>query len=172
MPKRVLTFLPAILALVVLVPVVLVPVVLNLFFVDVMRLPSADPTLAARAPVARLEATSPHESVTVTVEDGVITDGVIVQTSDATALITYGFTLSQDASGALVVDAVSPDSPAWEAGLEAGDVVVGITMAGFSLNMDGEASALAQLILGRWDGPGITLQVLGADGFEETPLTW
>ncbi|MFT5685484.1 MAG: hypothetical protein ACI8RZ_006436 [Myxococcota bacterium] len=116
-------------------------------------------------------ATSPHESVTVEVEDGVITDGVIVQTSDATALATNGFTLLRQ-DGVLIVDAVSRDSPAWDAGLETGDVIEGITMAGFSMNMDGKTGELAQLILGGWDGPGITLLVSGPDGPEEIPLTW
>ncbi len=125
------------------------------------RPPSPSPASLAETESWRVfGATSPHESMTATVEDGVNTD--------ATTLITHGFTLSQDEIGALVVDAVSPDTPAWEAG----DVVVGITMAGLSLDMDGEASALAQVILDRCDGPGTTPQVLGADGFEEIPLTW
>jgi hypothetical protein len=116
-------------------------------------------------------ATSPHESVVVEVEDGAITDGVEVRTSDATALATNGFTLSRDGD-VLVVDTVSPGSPAWDAGLEEGDRIVGITMAGFSLDMGDSDIDLARLILGSWDGPGITLRVEGADGPEEIPLTW
>ena len=115
---------------------------------------------------------SPHESVLVEVEDGAITDGVVVRTSDATALAVNGFELtSQD--GALVVDVVREGSPAHDAGLREGDVIVGIEMAGVDLSgIVGEGDDLVRFILGSWDGPGITLIVEHEGEPLVLPLVW
>lgn len=102
---------------------------------------------------------SPHVRTVVTVEDGAITDGVVVETSDATALETNGFSLGSE-SGALVVTDVT-DGPAAEAGLEPGDHVTGVLIGGFDLSgpLGPEGGTFMRAVLGHWDGPGVTLVV-------------
>ena len=115
---------------------------------------------------------SPHDSVLVEVEEGAITDGVVIQTSDATALKTNGFSLTQE-GGRLVVDTVSAHSPAGDAGLREGDVLVGVELAGFDLTgLEGGDVDLARFVLGNWDGPGITLLVEQEGEPLEIPLDW
>lgn len=116
---------------------------------------------------------SPHVRTFVTVEDGAITDGVEVETSDATALDTNGFAL-RSAGDRLVVEEVEPGSPAEQAGLTSGDEVTGLLIAGLDLggNLGESADQLMQLVLGHWDGPGITL-IVERDGEEyEVELDW
>lgn len=116
---------------------------------------------------------SPHVRTYVTVEDGAITDGVIVETSDATALDTNGFTLVRQGSR-LIVQEVELNSPAEAAGLTPGDEVTGLLIAGLDLGekLGDDADKLLQLVLGHWDGPGITLLV-ERDGEEyEVELDW
>ncbi len=117
---------------------------------------------------------SPHEYTVVEVEDGYVSDGVEVLTSDATALETNGFDLVQEEEGALVVDFVDTGSPAMDGGLEAGDEVTGVLLAGFDVvGMAGDdAPEITRFILGHWDGPGVTL-VVEREGEElEVPLDW
>ena len=116
---------------------------------------------------------SPHLITTVTVEDGAITDGVVVETSDATALDTNGFSMRRE-NEQLTVDEVEPGSPAEQAGLMPGDAVTGILIAGLDLSSQaGEnADQFMNLVLGHWDGPGITL-VIDRDGeAHEVELDW
>ena len=114
----------------------------------------------------------PHEYSVVNVEDGVITDGIEVWTSDATSLDLNGFSLASDGDELIVGD-VEPGSPADDAGLWAGDQVAGIQLAGFDLTgMAGGDPRLARAVLGHWDGPGVTL-VVERDGEQiEVPLEW
>jgi hypothetical protein len=116
---------------------------------------------------------SPHQSTTVQVEDGVITDGVLIETSEATALVENGFTVAADGE-LLVVSGVEPGGPAWEAGLLEGDVVDGVLIAGFDMGtMLGELEPdLTRLVLGQWDGPGVTLVVDREGERVEVPLEW
>jgi hypothetical protein len=116
---------------------------------------------------------SPQEAVHVVVRDGAVTSGVKLVTSDATALDVNGFELADD-DGALVVTDVTPDSPADDAGLEPGDAVVGVRIAGFDLPeaLGERKQALTRLVLGHWDGPGVTLVVDRDGDRQEVPLDW
>lgn len=116
---------------------------------------------------------SPHQSTTVRVEDGVITDGVLIETSEATALVENGFTVAADGED-IVVSGVEPGGPAWEAGLLEDDVVEGVLIAGFDVGtMLGELEPdLTRLVLGQWDGPGVTLVVDREGERIEVPLEW
>jgi predicted metalloprotease with PDZ domain len=110
----------------------------------------------------------------VTVTEGVVTRGIRITTSDATALDENGFALTTE-GGALVVQDVTPGSPAADAGLEPGEEVVGVLLGGFDLSsaMGEDGAEFARAVLGHWDGPGVTLVVRGADGGEEeVPLEW
>ena len=116
---------------------------------------------------------SPHVRTTVQVDDGALTDGVVVETSDATTLETNGFSMRSSADG-LVVDEVEPGSPAERAGLMPGDAVTGMLLAGFDMSstLGRDPDKLVQLVLGHWDGPGVTLLV-ERDGEEhEVELDW
>ncbi|MDP2309572.1 MAG: carboxypeptidase regulatory-like domain-containing protein [Pseudomonadota bacterium] len=117
---------------------------------------------------------SPHERVTTSVREGVVTRGIEVVTSDATALDENGFALTEE-DGALVVSDVTPESPADDAGLEPGEAVTGVLLGGFDVTsaMGEHGMDAARAILGHWDGPGVTLVVRAADGSEEkVPLEW
>jgi hypothetical protein len=118
-------------------------------------------------------ALAPQQSVTVTVAEGGTRTGVRVVTSDATALTQNGFELEEDEEGLVVAD-VTPESPADDAGLVPGDVVTGVRIAGFDVSSAlGEYDAtFTRLVLGHWDGPGVTLVVEGEDGEELVPLDW
>lgn len=115
---------------------------------------------------------SPHEYTEVTVADGDVVEDVDVFTSDATSLDINGFTLSS-VDGQLVVDEVVEGSPADLAGLQLDDRVLGVSVAGFDLAAWGEdGAAVSRLVLGHWDGPGISLTVQ-RDGEEvDVPLDW
>lgn len=116
---------------------------------------------------------SPHRPVTVVVEEGVITDGVEVITSETTVLQANGFSLTRE-DDLLTIEAVAPGSPADDAGLRAGDVIVGIRVAGFDLNLpeSGSMPSLAQFLLGNYDGPGVTV-LIEQDGEPlEASLEW
>lgn len=116
---------------------------------------------------------SPHQSVTVVVEDGAITDGVEVITSEATALQANGFSLTSE-DDLLIIEAVAPGSPADDAGLRPGDAIVGIMVAGVELSGMGGVSmpSLARLLLGNYDGPGITVLVEQDGEPLEVSLEW
>jgi hypothetical protein len=116
---------------------------------------------------------SPHQSTTVQVEDGVITDGVVIETSEATALVENGFTVAAEGEE-IVVSGVDEGGPAWDAGLLEGDVVEGVLIAGFDVgSMLGELEPdLTRLVLGQWDGPGVTLVVDREGERVEVPLEW
>lgn len=116
---------------------------------------------------------SPHLATEVTVEEGVITDGVVVETADATALVENGFSVSNE-GGTLVVAGVEEGGPAWDAGLVEGDEVSGVLIGGVDLAAMVGASGgdLTRLVLGHWDGPGVTLVVEREDGTHEVPLDW
>jgi len=116
---------------------------------------------------------SPHVRTYVTVEDGAITDDVLVETSDATALETNGFSLGKE-GGRLVVLDVEPGGPAEAAGLTPGDEVTGLLIAGLDLGskLGDDADKLLQLVLGHWDGPGITLLVERDGQEQEVELDW
>jgi len=116
---------------------------------------------------------TPHVKTYVTVDDGAITDGVEVETSDATALETNGFSLGVEDGSLAVVD-VEPGSLAEEAGLQTGDYVDGVLVGGLDIgsHLGEHADKFMQLVLGHWDGPGITL-VVERDGEElEVELDW
>ena len=74
----------------------------------------------------------------------------------------------------MTIEAVAPGSPADDAGLRAGDVIVGIRVAGFDLNLpeSGSMPSLAQFLLGNYDGPGVTV-LIEQDGEPlEASLEW
>lgn len=121
---------------------------------------------------------SPHEYTEVIVEDGVITDGVEVVTSEANALNLNGFDVAHLGDD-LVVESVAPGTPADLAGLQPGDRITGVKLAGFDLTgMSGGTRAKAsRAILAHYDGPGVTLAVTregegGGDNALEVPLEW
>ena len=116
---------------------------------------------------------SPHEVTEVVVEDGVITDGVEVITAQATSLDANGFALVEE-DGVLIVDRVDPGSPADEAGLREGDEIEGIQLAGFDLSgaLGGDGPDLGRLLLGSWDGPGVSLTVNRDGEPVDVPLSW
>lgn len=121
---------------------------------------------------------SPHEYTEVRVDDGVITGGVEVITSDATSLDLNGFDVAQLDDDLLVED-VLPGSPADLAGLLPGDRITGVQLAGFDLSgMPGGAPPeLSRAILAHYDGPGVTLVVRRDDEEDgdvplEVPLEW
>ena len=109
--------------------------------------------------------TSPFRRTRVTVEDGLVTDGVRVRTAEATLLDDNGIALHSGKDGALRVESVDPDGAAAERGLRAGDAVVGVTLLGFdSTTLPAEFSEkMAEGLLGHWGGPGIGL-VIERDG--------
>ena len=54
-----------------------------------------------------------------------------------------------------------------------GDQVAGVQLAGFELTgISGGDTGLARTILGRWDGPGVTLLVEPEGERVEVPLGW
>ncbi|HCH61938.1 MAG TPA: hypothetical protein DFR83_03975, partial [Deltaproteobacteria bacterium] len=116
---------------------------------------------------------TPHVRTYVTVEDGAITDGVTVETSEATALETNGFSLAVD-DGDLMVRAVESDSPASDAGLLEGDRIEGVLVAGLDIGsyLGDRADRVMQMVLGHWDGPGVTLVVERDGDTFELPLDW
>lgn len=109
--------------------------------------------------------TSPLRRTRVTVEDGLVTDGVEVRTAEATLLEDNGITLHTGEDGALRVDSVDPDGAAADNGLQPGDAVVGVTVLGFdSTALPAELSEkMVSGLLGHWGGPGIGL-VIERDG--------
>ncbi len=116
---------------------------------------------------------SPHVRTYVTVEDGAITDGVIVETSNASALDTNGFSLVRQGNR-LIVQEVEQNSPAEAAGLTPGDEVTGLLIAGLDLSekLGDNADKMLKLVLGHWDGPGITLLVERDNEAYEVELDW
>lgn len=115
---------------------------------------------------------SPHESVLVEVEEGLVTDGVTVQTSDATILKNNGFSVVLGEED-LIVESVEEGGAAALAGMLEGDVIVGVRLAGYPLPFeDREAYKLARFVLGNWDGPGLTLMVDQDGDPLELPLEW
>lgn len=116
---------------------------------------------------------APYTAVDVVVEDGVITDGVELETADAGIVEGNGFALAETGEG-LVVDAVDGGSAAEAAGLMEGDVVVGLTVGGINLDeLPGDAGpALSRLVLGYWNGPGVTMLVDQDGDLAEVPLEW
>lgn len=117
---------------------------------------------------------SPQDAVEVEVRDGELTDGIRIETSEATSLDINGFTLTEE-EGQLVVAEVEEGSPADDAGLEAGEVVVGVRLAGIDLgsSIGSKGAEISRFVLGHWDGPGVSLVVKGPSGEEElVPLDW
>lgn len=119
-------------------------------------------------------ALAPHASVSVVVREDA-TSHVVVVTAEATALEDNGFSLAER-DGRLVVEDVDAEGPAWEAGLSAGEEVVGVRLAGFDLAAavgEDRAVGFARGVLAYWDGPGVTLVVRAPDGAEEiVPIEW
>ena len=116
---------------------------------------------------------APHIETTVAVDEGAITDGVVLEDSAAPALETNGFTLVTDGSE-LYVDEVQEGSPAEQAGLRPDDRVAGILVAGVDISsyLGDRADMAVQLLLGHYGGPGVTL-VVDRDGSQlEVPLDW
>lgn len=114
--------------------------------------------------------TAPQDGVTVHLAEGATVENIVLRTSTATALDENGFTLGEG----LVVDAVEADTPAWQAGLEVGDRVVGVRIAGFDVDdaLGEHREAFTRMVLGHYDGPGVTLVVEGGEGEELVPLEW
>ena len=115
---------------------------------------------------------SPQAYQVVEVEDGFVTEGIEIETSEATALEENGFELVEEGGG-LVVSYVAPDGPAMLGGLEEGDLIEGVQVGGLDLDMfEGADSKVSRVLLGHWDGPGITLVVDRAGEELEVPLEW
>ncbi|MDP2310846.1 MAG: hypothetical protein Q8P18_32810 [Pseudomonadota bacterium] len=110
---------------------------------------------------------APQNAIQVVLRDDQVVTGVEVPTSDDTSLVENGFTLTQGERGTLVVGDVTPDGPAGRAGLEAGERVTGVRLAGVELD-----PMMSRWVLGAWDGPGVTLLVEGEAGPEAVPLEW
>lgn len=115
----------------------------------------------------------PDAAVTVTVEEGVVTDGVELPFSARVVLPRSGFAF-EELDGEVVVSDVDPDGPAARAGLAVGDVVRDATFADLEVEahpgMEPEDwPAHVASIVGMWDGPGVTLR-LGPTGDREVTL--
>jgi hypothetical protein len=107
-----------------------------------------------------LIATRPFNKTPVTLEDGEAEE-VELETASATMLEENGYALATDEEGELVVDRVDPDGPAAGAGLEEGDVVVGVELMGINPAdlLPGMGDELTDAILETWSGPGVDLLV-------------
>ncbi|MDP2310848.1 MAG: carboxypeptidase regulatory-like domain-containing protein [Pseudomonadota bacterium] len=112
--------------------------------------------------------TAPQHGILVVLREDQVVTGVEVPTSDDTSLVENGFTLTEGEFGSVVVGDVIADSPAGRAGLEAGERITGVRLAG----VDVDNPMLARWVLGAWDGPGVTLLVEGEAGPEAVPLEW
>jgi hypothetical protein len=99
-------------------------------------------------------------------------DDVELETGAAPLLERNGFSLATAAEGELVVDEVEEGSAAAANGLEAGDVVLGVTIGGVDVGetVPGLAADVTDFVLDRWGGPGAGL-VVERDGERvEVPL--
>lgn len=109
-------------------------------------------------------ANRPFTTESVTITDG-RTDDVELTTGEAGLLTSNGFELETDDAGNLVVGTVDPDGAAAGAGLEEGDVVVGVTLGGMDVGelVPGMSDEITDAVLDHWGGPGVGL-VVDRDG--------
>lgn len=105
-------------------------------------------------------ATRPLSTTPVTVSGGE-SDPIELTTGSAGLLDTHGFALETDDEGVLVVTDVDPDGSAADAGLEPGDRVVGVTVAGIDVGalFPDLADTVTDGVLDGWGGPGAGLVV-------------
>lgn len=103
----------------------------------------------------------PLERVSVTVQDGVASQDVVLETGEAKLLEEQGFSVSTNASGELEVAAVESGSMAEAAGLQRGDVLLGVVVMGMDvLELAPHAAQQATAwALDNYSGPGMTLVV-------------
>jgi len=109
----------------------------------------------------------PFNTELVTISDGT-SDAIELTTGEAGLLDTNGFELETDDAGRLVVQSVDAEGGAAAGGLEEGDVVVGVTIAGMDIGevMPGLADEITDSVLDHWGGPGVGL-VVERDGQRE-----
>jgi S1-C subfamily serine protease len=79
-------------------------------------------------------ASSPFDTVDVTVSGGVADREVELTTAGGGLLERNGFALETDVDGTLVVTSVDPEGAAAQAGLLVGDRIQGVTVMGFDLS--------------------------------------
>ncbi len=111
----------------------------------------------------------PFAKESVGVHDGEADREVVLTTGAADLLEDNGFSLITDEAGELEVDRVLPDSPAEDAGLRSGDIVVGVLIGGMDIGalLPIPSEMLLEAVLEHYPGPGVSL-VVDRDGKEHT----
>ena len=111
-------------------------------------------------------ATRPFHTVSVEVHDATA-EALELTTGEAGILDENGFALETDDEGLLVVSSLDSEGSAASNGLQEGDIVRGVSMAGMNLNdlMPSLSDEITDTVLDHWGGPGVSL-VIERDGEE------